>query len=586
MKKTFFQLLSLFNVQERYKLVLLFFIMLVASILEGFGIGVVGPFLIAVMDSSFLHENRYGQLMQQIFNFKNHQEFVVFACFLLVVIFILKNLYITFTLYVQYRFSFNQQTRLSTRLLQTYLFKPYEFFLKRNTADLQRNINQLTINVIQQLLIPFLLIITELMVGIAVVFVLVMQSPLMAFTMGGLLVAFGMVFSYLISNRMNFLGQQLNENLAKMYKWVNQSVYGIKEVKVMGRENEFLWHFTYNASKAAVCWRKYNLNSQLPRLGIEIVAVLAISIIIVVQFIIIKDIASIVPIMAVFAMAAFRLMPSINRIITYYNSIQFGKDALDIIWKDLHLDNDNKDRRIISLSINQKNDTDNFKINFQKEIIFDNVSYAYPDSGVNALEKINVTIPKGVSIGLVGVSGAGKTTLANLLLGLLKPSDGTIFVDGVNIQHNMRDWQNLIGYIPQNIYLMDDTIRQNVVFGLENEKADDAKVWQALRVALLEEFVRSLPNQLDTVIGDQGIRLSGGQRQRIGIARALYNDPPVLVLDEATSSLDSETEQLIADSIERLGKEKTMLIIAHRTSTIEKCDLIYKVNDGGLDVAG
>lgn len=580
MKQIVFQLINLFNKQEKIKLVILFFLMLFGSLLEGLGIGVIAPFLIAVLDSSFLQDNHYGQLTQNIFNFKNHQEFVFFACILLVAIFLAKNLYITFMLYCQYRFSFNQQSRLSIRLLQVYLSKPYEFFLKQNAAELQRNVTGLVSQVVQQLLLPFLLLFSELMIAVVIIIVLIMQSPIMAFTVGSLLGIFGVIFSRLLRDRLASLGHQLNKSVARMMQWVNQSIHGIREVKVLGREGEFLRHFSHDAQKAAISWRTYSLVSQMPRLGIEIIAVLAMNIIVVVQFLFVKDTASLIPIMAVFAMAAFRLMPSINRIISYYNTIQFGKNSLDIVCEDLRTDNV-INNNIISQSLNQEESIYNLKSNnFQNNIVFDNVSYAYPDSNTNALTDINLTIPRGISIGLVGISGAGKTTLANLFLGLLKPTQGEILVNGVNIQNNMRGWQNLIGYIPQHIYLMDDTISKNVTFGLENEQINEQKVWQALRVAQLEEFVRSLPNQLDTVVGDQGIRLSGGQRQRIGIARALYHDPPVLVLDEATSALDSETEQAITESIEQLGKEKTMLIIAHRTSTIAKCDVIYKVESG------
>lgn len=363
-----------------------------------------------------------------------------------------------------------------------------------------------------------------------------------------------------------------------MIKWVNQGLGASKEVKVSGKEGFFINAYTKQSTIKANNSRYMKMLEQAPRLFIEtllVATVLVTMLIIVLQG---SGTAHLISSMALFAMAAFRLMPSITRIMALVTTIRYNQPALKVVYEDLFENRDESTNPITnkSIVINQGKRT------FNDSIKLTNVSFRYPNQEGYAIKDVSLTIPIGQSVAFIGESGAGKTSLVDIILGLLKPEKGELLVDGKRIHDQINIWQQKIGYIPQSIFLSDDTIRSNVAFGTEHNLIDDEEVWRSLDQAHLKEFVKALPDQLDTTVGERGVRLSGGQRQRIGIARALYHNPEILFMDEATSALDNETEKEIMKAIDGLKGEKTLIIIAHRLSTIENCNIIFKINKGRL----
>lgn len=367
------------------------------------------------------------------------------------------------------------------------------------------------------------------------------------------------------------MGNTNRKYLAEMNKWMLQGFGGIKEIKVMGRENYFCNQYDMAYFYYAESQRKYSLLGILPRPVMEMVCVTALLLVVTIKLMRGVYMQYFVTTLSVFAVAAFRMLPSFNRLTTYLNTIMFNQGAVDNVYKDLKL--------IEKLSQNEsENGIDTVELPFEKQISINNLTFRYPGIDKPVLKKVNLQIPKNASVAFIGTSGAGKTTLVDIILGILEPQEGTISVDNLNAKSSIKSWQKKFGYIPQTIYIMDDTLKNNITFGLSPDKVDDEQLWNAIEEAQLKEFVLELPDGVNTVIGEAGMRLSGGQRQRIGIARVLYNQPEILVLDEATSALDNETEAAIMQAIDNFSGKKTMIIIAHRLTTVKNCDIIYRVD--------
>ncbi|MCP3029184.1 ABC transporter ATP-binding protein [Halobacillus sp. A5] len=580
MLKNFKKLQTLFNKQEKKKLLLLFGMMVIAAILETIGIGLIVPFVGIVTKPELIHDQFILAYFYDLFNFNSNNAFIIFAVIVLLLVFVSKNLYLLLFNYTQFRVILNQQVKLSAELFQEYLTKPYTFHLKRNTSDLLRNINSEVPKVFQGIIMSSFQLFTEILVIVCVLTLLFITSPIATITAFTLLSGSVFIFFKIFRKKISLLGNEQQKVSGKMIKWVNQGLGASKVVKVTGKESFFINAYKEQSQIKANNSRYMKLLEQVPRLFIE---TLLVSVVLITMVIIVlqgKDTSEIISTMALFAMAAFRLMPSITRVVAMITTIKYSQPALSVIYYDLSRE---KDYISYRNELGFKKDIINRgEKTYKKLIKLENISFKYPGQDNYCVENVSLNIPIGDSVAFVGPSGAGKTTLVDIILGILQPEKGEVKIDGESLTSQKSLWQQKIGYIPQSIYLSDDTIRGNVAFGIESEKINDKEVWRALEQAQLKEFVKDLPEKLNTTVGENGVRLSGGQRQRIGIARALYHNPEILFMDEATSALDNETEKEIMKAIDGLKGEKTLIIIAHRLSTIKNCDTTFEINGGHL----
>lgn len=573
----------LFNKKEKKKLLILFFMMIISAMFETVGIGLIVPFVGIVTNPTIIKEQAILRYLYNLIGFKSTTSFLIFSVFVLLFIYIIKNSYILFFQYCQNRVIMNQQIKLSRMLFNEYLKKPYTFHLQRNTALLLRNVNEEVSKVFQQIIISGFLLFTELLVIFCILVLLLITSPVATIVASVLLSGSVYLFLKAYRKKMSEMGKGLQHANGMMIKWVNQGLGASKEVKVSGKEDFFVESYSVYSKKSAIIKRGIMMFDQVPRLFIE---TLIVSIVLIIMLVIIfegTNLSTIVSTMALFAMAAFRLMPSINRVIAMIAAIRFNQPALSVIYEDLFTNKEEfPNNKVIENEDYQIEFSNGGERIFKNSIDLKGISFRYPNQNEFSIKDISLTIPIGQSVAFIGESGAGKTTLVDIILGLFRPEKGTVSVDGMEIHQLGLKWQKNIGYIPQSIFLSDDTVRGNIAFGIPNNQIDDKAVWKALEQAQLKEFVESLPDKLETAVGERGVRLSGGQRQRIGIARALYHNPEIIFMDEATSALDNETEKEIIAAIDKLKGEKTLIIIAHRLTTIENCDIVFKINKGKL----
>ncbi len=561
----------IFNRKQKIRLIQLLIIIIIGAFFELLGVSAILPFINVVLDPVSVESTSYLNFIYDFFDFHSINSFMVFLGVGLIAVYIVKNVYVALMYDAQYRFTYRNQCRISSKLLETYLQESYLFHVEHNSAELLRNVNY-DVTVFFQVVLGILQLFTEISVCFILAIFLMLQDIAITLGVSVLLVVFALGFMKLFRKKLNDMGMESRKHQAEMNKWMLQAMGGIKEIKVMERENFFTDKYSKAYYLYAESQRKYSLLGILPRPVLEMVCVTGLLLVVIVRLLCGVEMENFIPILSVFAIAAFRMLPSFNRITNNMNIVMFNRTAVDRIYKDLkHAEQYSK-----------KKDEDKQKkieISYEKDILVEKVDFKYPQSENMVLKKANLKIPKNKSVAFIGPSGAGKTTLADLVLGILKPQAGKILVDGNDIQLSMPSWHEKIGYIPQSIYIMDDTLRNNVAFGIDEEQVDDGKIWRALEEAQLKDFVKTLENGLDTNIGEGGMRLSGGQRQRIGIARVLYNDPEVLVLDEATSALDTETEAAVMEAIDSFNGNKTLMIIAHRLSTVKNCDIVYKVEN-------
>lgn len=564
-----------FDRKDKMKLVGLAILMIIGSVLELLAVAVFNPFIEVLMQTSSIEDDSFLKLFFAHIHLNGIEQYLVVLSALIAVIYLVKNIYLSFLQNVILSFSYTTRMNLATRLLTTYMNEPYTFHLSKNIAEMQRCLQSDT-SQFMTLISSGLQLTVEMVTCLALAAYLFHTSHSITVVIGVLLLmCIGLFFiiSKKVSSR---LGRQNEHYNAKLFQWINQSLGGIKELKILQREEYFIDSYKTNYKKLIWGARVNELIAALPKYIVETVAMVGLVFAIIIKLLFGHGaLETFIPQIAVFAVAAFRLLPSVGCVNAYINSIMYNKASLDMIYGDL--------KEIDSEPVQEiewQGEKENWI--FTKGVTVEHVSYHYPDSDVEVLHDISLEIPKGKTVALIGPSGAGKTTLADIILGLLPPISGVIRMDQHNVYENLRSWREKLGYIPQSIYLSDDTIRNNVAFGIYEDQIDENAIWKALEKAQLKEFVQGLENGLDTYVGDRGVRLSGGQRQRIGIARALYHDPEILVLDEATSALDSSTEQAVMESIESLQGLKTMIIIAHRLTTIKNADLVYEVSGGNV----
>ena len=494
----------------------------------------------------------------------------------LMIIYVIKNLYILFLTYKQNSFITQNRNKMISRVMAEFLNRPYEKYLGADIPTVFR-ITDSDIPQTFALILAMLHLASEVVVSLLIFFVLLYQSVFMTLF---IIAVFGVMTLFIIRvfrpalNRIGAKNQVLQSRIAK---WRIQATYGLKDVKVLNREEFFVRNYYETGKVGADVARNYAVLNNMPRLLIETVFTVSVLSFVAVYLSRGGDTAAISRTIATFGVAAIRVLPSVNRINTYITEIAYDQPSLDFVYENLQ-----EGMKTDAMLAERKAYSQKEKLKLENKIELNHISFHYPDSDKSIFRDAHMVVPKGKSVGIIGASGAGKSTIVDVLLGLLHAQEGEITCDGVNIFKNYESWLAQVGYIPQSIYLIDESIRDNIAFGIDADKIDEKRIWEVLDEAQLKEFVEELPEGLDTTIGDRGVRLSGGQRQRIGIARALYNDPEILVFDEATSALDNDTEAAVMEAINSFHGRKTMIIIAHRLNTIEKCDMIYKVEDAKL----
>jgi ATP-binding cassette, subfamily B, bacterial PglK len=561
----------MFNRRDKLQLIGLIGLTLGGSVLEVVGIGVILPFVALAGNPSQIHNFPFGSQLVNLLNLESDTSIVVTAGIIVLSVFVLRSAYVAAQYRLVYRFSLGKWVAIASQILQSYLDRPYTFHLQKNTAELIRNIYVEADQAVNGVIVPIMIVVAELLVLIGVIVLFLVIEPGIAFAaVIGMSLAAGIMMR-LSKQRLNTYGKQRAAETINVYQAINESLAGIKDIQILGRSDYFIHRYNSSAGRLAEAHIGAALFQLYPRLGIETLFVGGFITLVTALILTGQNLVDILPLISLLGVAALRFLPSLNRIVSWVNAIRFSAPSLFIISQELRESTINSTR---SYKPGQS------VPRLQDAIKIRNLSFKYPDEERSILTGINLTISRGEKVGIVGASGAGKTTLVNLILGLIPPSAGEILVDDVDIYVNLPSWQRQIGYIPQDIFLTDSSIRTNVAFGLKDELIDDGKVWQALTAAHLTDFVRSLPQNIETVVGERGVRLSGGQRQRLGIARALYHDPAVLILDEATSSLDHHTEEEVMEAIDSLAGQKTIVVISHRPKTVENCHSINLIESG------
>lgn len=564
--------------RQKIQLLLLGIMILIGGILETIGVSGMLPVVYAILEPEHLMENEYVAYFMEKLGIETAIELIIGSLVLLMAIYIVKNLFLLLLTYAQNWFIASQRNRMISRVLREFLNRPYEFYLDADIPTVFRMTDS-DIPQVFQLLLQLLQLSSEVVVSVFLCLIMLVSNWRMTVFIIGVMGIVSVLMLGVMKNRLNRLGTDNLTVQSRIAKWRIQAIYGIKDVKVLHREEFFAGNYEKTGKKGAVLACNYSVLNAVPRLLIETVFIIALLGFLVFYAVSGKDMTVLIPQLAVFATAAIRLMPSANRINTYITSIAYEEPCLNYLYENLDLS------RIEQSERGGAKREEGAPLVLQHKIELKDITYAYPNTDKNIFIRADMEIPYGKSVGIMGTSGAGKSTIVDILLGLLRVESGSILCDGRDIFENYPSWLSQIGYIPQSIYLIDESIRDNIAFGIDADEIDDAKIWKALEEAQLKEFIEQLPQGLDTTIGDRGVRLSGGQRQRIGIARALYHNPGILVFDEATSALDNETEAAVMEAVNSFHGRKTMVIIAHRLNTIEKCDIIYKVSGGKIERA-
>ena len=471
-------------------------------------------------------------------------------------------------------------------MLQTYMKRPYTYFINTNSARILKGVES-DVDGVYAIFDNGFRLIAELTTSVFIGIFLVYIDPIMAVGILFIAIVTMLIILFGFKGHLVRLGHQQRELSMQLGKKAGQAIWGYKEIKVMQRADNFIETYEKSAENARKINISFNFMSALPEKIISVVCISGMIVLVCIRLLMEGDMASFIPKLAVFAVAAFRIIPAISRISVRINSILFYRPYLAATYENVtevreyekqqdkyKIDN-SVDENVVKITLLTGD-----KYSFKKELKVDNVWWKYDNAENAVLKNLSMTIHKGESVGFIGASGAGKTTLADVILGLMRPQEGQVFIDGIDVYTIPKQWSRIIGYVPQVVYLTDESIKNNVAFGIPDNEIDEAMIWNALEQAQLKTFVEQLPEKLETRVGERGVKFSGGQRQRVAIARALYCNPEILVLDEATSALDNETEKAVMESIDALQGKKTLIIVAHRLSTIMNCDSVYEIKDG------
>lgn len=567
----------LFDGKQKRQLVGLGVLILIGGLLETLGVSLLLPVVGAFMDPDAIMDNTLVGSIADILHIETSGQLLAYMLVALIVLYVLKNAYLLFLTYVQNTFVTRNRNRMISRVMREFLNRPYEDYLGADIPTVFRLTDSDIPNAFQLILVMIQMI-TEIVVAVSLCIVLVIASPVLCLFVVVIFLGMTLLITKQLKPRLNRIGHRNQTIQSRIAKWRIQSIYGLKDVKVLHREEFFVRNYYESGAIGANVARNYAVFNNLPRLLIETVFMASMFLFILIYMLRGGDMTVLVPQLTAFAMAAIRMLPGINRINTYLSEIAYTQPCLDYLYENLN-ENMKKDVNGSVTGLTGERQQELPALALQDKIVLDHITYAYPNTDRNIFTDAHMEVKKGQSVGIMGPSGAGKSTIVDILLGLLHVQAGEITCDGVNIFDNYPSWLAKIGYIPQSIYLIDESIRDNIAFGIDTDRIDDKRIWEVLEEAQLKEFVEELPDGLDTTIGDRGVRISGGQRQRLGIARALYHNPEILVFDEATSALDTDTEKAVMDAINSFHGRKTMVIIAHRLNTIAKCDVIYKVED-------
>ena len=572
------QLRYIMTEKQKRQSAAIFILIIGGALFETLGVSAILPFIQSIMEPEELVNKWYIAVIVRTLNLKDTYSIVYLCGVFISLVYVIKNVYLFASSRIQSKFRWRFQKNLSTKMLASYMKRPYVYFLDINSAEIIRTLSTDVFGVLEILQNGFRFFsefFTVVLIGIFTISVDAVMALQILLIAG--LCFFGITFFF--KNRLSKIGAKQRDANVERTKCAYQAVNGYKEVQVMQRADCFVeaYEEAYEGQRKLEVF--FETISALPERLIETVCIIGLILVVCLRLASGVAVEEFVPKLSVFAVAAFRILPSVSRMTGYLNNVVYYRPTAEAVSDELHAVEEY--RQIIDRQINKEvEEQSDEEYSFRDKVEVRNIRWKYPRSDKYVLQDVSITIEKGDSVALIGASGAGKTTLADVILGLLHPEGGAVSVDGIGIETIPRKWSRLIGYVPQVVFLVDDTIRNNIAFGLRQEEINDEMVWSALEQAQLKEFVQGLPNELNTIVGERGVKFSGGQRQRIAIARALYYNPDILVLDEATSALDNETESAVMESIEALQGHKTLIIVAHRLTTIRKCNKIYEITDG------
>ena len=579
------QLMAVLNRKQRFQCALLFVGIFIASMLETLGVSAIIPFVLVLFSPDTIMDNPYIKILSDTFGITTYEQLIVVTALLIIAVYILKNVALLIYQYFQGKFHSVLEKDITVMMFKAYVNRPYSFFLKTNSAEMLRGVSGDIMSVAQVLdgfCGLFAEVITCLMIGVF----LICMDPLMAIGLVGIALIVALIMILGFKKKTAMIGEKTREYYAEKSKIALQTFSGMKEVKVADKGQFFIGQYEDINTRASKLNTSYLFIQKVPARVIETVFIgclLGMSCFRIIQG---GDTTSFVTVLSALAMAAVRILPSISSITGYVNTLVYNRIGMEAAYKNISfVKNEIKNQAAITTDAETEKRVckEAWNTKLEDRVSVKDVSFRYEGANRDVLKQISLDIRRGESVGIIGESGAGKSTFLDVLLGLLLPKEGEITIDGKDISSIKKHWATMIGYVPQNVYMLDDTVRRNIAFGVEDEDISDEKIWQVLREAKLDVFIKGLEEGLDTTIGERGVRFSGGQRQRLAIARALYHDPDILILDEATSALDNETEKEVMQAIEELQGKITMVIVAHRLSTIEKCDRVYQIVGGTIE---
>jgi ABC-type multidrug transport system fused ATPase/permease subunit len=574
-KRKISQLINLLTPKQKKDGVLLLCLTLVGVGLETIGVGAVIPAITLISQPKIYSSLPWLAPYLELLGSPSSEKLAIIVMSFLVLVYVTKVLFLALLSWCEAKYTTGLQEYFADKFFSIYMRLPYTFHLKSNSSELIRNISSESSSVVTYVIAPGIKVFAESMIVITLSVLLLCVEPIGAMISISVLGTASWIYQYFTKSKLKNWGKRRQVHESKCILHLQQGLGGIKDAKMLGQEEAFVSLYREHNHQRMKVIRNQSILQQFPRLWIELLAVCGLAILVIIMVVRANNTQGIVPVIAVFAAAAFRLMPSLNRILISTQSMRFGWPAIQTVATEFARESEVEDSHGFS-----------DRIPFAELLKIQDVKFKYENQSTFALDGVSLEITRGEVVGLIGPSGSGKSTLIDLTLGLLRPMSGQVLVDNRDIQTNLRGWQAQIGYVPQTIFLTDDSLRRNIAFGIEDSLIDNEAVQKAIELAQLTELVNSMPERENTMVGERGVRLSGGQRQRIGIARALYHDPSVLVLDEATSALDSHTEAEVMKCVYELRNNKTVLIVAHRLSTVASCNRIYKMESGRIIQVG